>query len=313
MNAPSPNDFLLAIDFGGTKMDLAVADLDGAILAQDQLATEASLGANQAIERALARARAMIADQSARGGNCLAAGIVGPGIILPDRIVLAPNVPGWDDLRLIELVREKLGLATVAVSNDVKAAANAELRWGHLQGIDPGVYLNLGTGIGAALVIGGRILTGAHGAAGEIGYNLRQVEDWSDMERGHAPLEEAVGGYAISQRARLILGGDLTPVAIFSATDPTTRAFAATILAELALHIANLAILVDPMRIVIGGGLMRASDHIIPALSERLQSVVPFPPEIMPARFRHNAALHGAIALAQTTMEEVAPSTKLPA
>jgi len=71
-------------------------------------------------------------------------------------------------------------------------------------------------------------------------------------------------------------------------------------LAELATHVANLAILIDPARIAVGGGLMSSGDVILRALAFRLGYAVPFPPEIVPARFLNDASLHGAIALALT-------------
>ena len=63
------------------------------------------------------------------------------------------------------------------VATDVKAAATAEARWGALAGYDPAIYLNLGTGLGAAIVVDGRVVKGAHGASGEIGYNLVDAGD----------------------------------------------------------------------------------------------------------------------------------------
>ena len=83
------------------------------------------------------------------------------------------------------------------MATDVKAAALAEARWGALAGADPGVYLNLGTGLAAAIVIGGVVLSGANGAAGEIGYNLRQLADVGDA--GYLTLEEAVSGRALAR------------------------------------------------------------------------------------------------------------------
>jgi len=71
-------------------------------------------------------------------------------------------------------------------------------------------------------------------------------------------------------------------------------------LAELATHVANLAILIDPARIAVGGGLMSSGELILQALAFRLSYAVPFPPEIVPARFLNDASLHGAIALALT-------------
>lgn len=118
------------------------------------------------------------------GGRCLAAGVVSPGIILPDRVLLAPNVPSWEQLALRDAVRDGLGIAQVAVGIDVKAAAAAEVSWGSLQGVDPAVFLSLGTGVAAALVIGGQVLTGA--AEDPSGVNPTRL--WRDRQSylGHS-------------------------------------------------------------------------------------------------------------------------------
>ena len=88
-------DFVMGIDFGGTKIAIASADLEGNLLEQSRIETEASRGAMQAIERALALARSLMANTAEKtGGRCIAAGAVSRCIILPDRVLLAPNVPG---------------------------------------------------------------------------------------------------------------------------------------------------------------------------------------------------------------------------
>src|SRR4051794_17179409 len=108
------HDFVVAIDFGGTKLDVATAKLDGEILATERLGTDAADGAEQAVERALATARTLAA-QAARttGGRLVAAGAASPGIVLEDRILLAPNVPGWTELPLAARLREGLELDAV--------------------------------------------------------------------------------------------------------------------------------------------------------------------------------------------------------
>jgi glucokinase len=296
-------NFVVAIDFGGTKVALATANREGGILEQARIETEAELGAKQAIERTLGVARRLMEHTSIlMGGRCVAAGAVSPGIIQADRILLAPNVPGWGQLTLLDTVRDGLELTQVAVGNDVKAATMAELRWGSLRGADPAVYLNLGTGVAAALIIHGRVLTGAHGASGEIGYSLRGVAGEQGAAEGRAPLEEAIGGRAIGERGSKVLGGNLTAADIFASTDKRAQAFVDEVLAELSLHVANLAILIDPARIAVGGGLMSSGERILDVLTSRLRSTVPFPPEVVPARFVHDAALRGAIALALSTV-----------
>ncbi|HEY6776500.1 MAG TPA: ROK family protein [Thermoleophilaceae bacterium] len=292
-------DFVLAIDFGGTKVAVATAGLDGEIAESVRLDTDAPRGARQVVQRALVAARELVArTRAARGGRPLAAGAVSPGIVLDDGVLLAPNVPGWEDLSLPALLREGLALERVRVMTDVKAAALAEARWGNLRDADPGVLLSLGTGLAAAVVIDGRVLNGANGAAGEIGYMLRGAGDQGGAAHGRAPLEEAVAGRAIGERGSRLLGERLTAEQVFSSDDPRARALVSEVLAELAVHVANVAILIDPARLAVGGGLMGSGRRVLDALGARLREAVPFPPELVPARFGPDGALRGAVALA---------------
>ena len=291
-------DFVLAIDFGGTKVALGAADLDGNLLTAQRIETHARRGARQAVERALEQARQLIKSvRTSAGGDCRAVGAVSPGIIEADRVLLAPNVPGWGELRLPAAVRDGLGVEAVAVANDVNAAALAEARWGALMDVDPGVFLSLGTGVKAGIVIGGRVFGGAHGAAGEIGYSLRDSADGSGFAAGHAPLEEFVGGRALGERAGALLGERLTGADVFS-HDGLPPEFLDDWRGELTMHIANLVIALDPQRVAVGGGLMARAELILPALGDRLQTAAPFPPEVVAARFVNDGALRGAAALA---------------
>ena len=312
-NMPT-SDFVVALDFGGTKIDVATADLDGHILEQQRLATHAQQGAVQAVERAITVACTLIARSTAKtGGYCLAAGAVSPGVIEPDRILLAPNVPGWTHLALRDMLCEGLKLPReyVIVGNDVKAAAAAEVRWGSLQGADPAIFLNLGTGIAAALVFGGQVQAGAHRASGEIGYSLRGTSDIKGFTEGRAPLEEIVGGRAIGERGSKLLGENLSAAEVFASPNAHMRLLVDETLAEIAVHVANLAILIDPARIAVGGGLMNSGELILSVLTSRLQTAVPFPPELVKARFVHDAALRGAVALALTAIANMHDATKL--
>jgi glucokinase len=295
------HDFVVAIDFGGTKIAVATANMTGSILKQARLDTNASQGAQQILERTTVTAHSLIERTMVDvGGQCVAVGVATPGIVHDHGVLLSPNIPGWEQVSLRETMRADLHIATVVAANDVKAAAMAEVLWGALKGADPAVYLSLGTGIAAAIVIGGRVVTGAHGASGEIGYNLRSVLDTSGAAQGRAPLEEAIGGRFIGERGSILLGETLSAADVFDHSDIRARFLVDETLTELATHVANLAILIDPERIAVGGGLMSSGDIILPALAFRLGYAVPFPPEVVPARFLNDASLHGAIALALT-------------
>src|SRR6185295_874353 len=185
-------------------------------------------------------------DTTRNGGRCVAVSAVSPGIVYEDRVALAPNVPGWEELQLPALLRERFGLTPAAV---------AELRWGSLRGADPAILLILGTGIAAAIVAGGEVIQGANGAAGEIGYSLRGTCESTGAADGHAPLEEFAGGRAIGERATALLGTRMTAAEAFDDPDPRARELLESALDALAVQVANMAIAIDPERIAVGGGL----------------------------------------------------------
>jgi glucokinase len=293
------HDFVLGIDFGGTKMALATATLDGRLMESDRLETEAGQGAVQAVDRALTRSEELLSATARNGGGrCVAVSAVSPGIVYEDHVALAPNVPGWQQLRLPALLRERFAPAHAAVGTDVKAAAVAELRWGSLRGADPAILLILGTGLAAAIVVGGEVLHGANGAAGEIGYSLRGAGEQTGAADGRAPLEEFAGGRAIGERASALLGRHVTAADVFDHPDPRAGELLETALDELAVQVANMAIVIDPARIAVGGGLMSQPEVILDALERRLRVGAPFAPELVPAQFIHDGPLRGAIALA---------------
>jgi glucokinase len=303
------DDFVIAIDFGGTKVDVATAALDGRLLLGERIDTDAGQGAGQAVDRAIGTARELAERTAAgNGSRCVGVGATSPGIVLDDGVLLAPNVPGWDALALRPALRDGLGVDPI-VATDVKAAALAEVRWGALAGADPAIFLSLGTGIAAAIVAGGQVVGGAHGAAGEIGYALRGLHDEIGAPDGRAPLEEHVGGRALGERATRLLGEPLDAAALFARAehDVEARLLVDEALAELGLHVANLAIALDPRRIAVGGGLMGAAPLVLAALQRRTR-LAPFPPEVVEARFVHDGALRGAVALALDGLAASSPT-----
>jgi glucokinase len=294
-------DCVLGIDLGGTKIALASADMTGKILYEEVLATKAEQGAEQAITRALNAGR-LLAERTCQeyGGNLAAVGIASMGITLEDRVLIAPNVPGWDRLAIPSLARGVFPDTRVAIENDVKVAALAEMRWGNLTGVDTGIYVNLGTGIAATLISNGQIIRGTHGAAGEIAYALRDPRETLGYLDGHAPLEEYVGGSSINERIRQKFGDGVTITEIVDGVhvNQQFQEFLDETIGEIAFHLTNLTIALDPERVVIGGGLIRAHDIILPYFIRYFTRFVPFPPTVMISHFAHNAGIMGAISLA---------------
>ncbi len=302
---------VIGIDFGGTKTELALADAHGTLLARVRLDTLAERGPDQILARAAEAAQRLAREADERFAAPVAAhAAVAPGIVQPDRILLTPNLPGWEQLALSARLAEELGTPEVAVANDVRAGALAELRFGALRDADPGLYISLGTGIAAALTVGGRVLAGAHQAAGEIAYINPGDAPVDAVGAGHAPLEELVGGKSLGQRAEELLGAPTAAADLFRSTDPATRGLAEHALTVLAVTLANLSVFADPARIVIGGGMMAAADVILPALERLLAGATPFPAQLRAARFRKDASLHGAVTLALDTLRPLPESAR---
>ncbi len=294
------SDFILALDIGGTKMAVATADLEGSVLTSARIATDVDRGARQALQRAADCAATLLDETRAShgGGSCKGFAVVAPGVVHAEAMVLTPNVPGLGDVNLRAFFEHALQIPCLSMSNDVKAAAMAETRWGSLRDCDPGLYVNLGTGLAAGIVVAGRVLSGAHGAAGEIAYLTDRGSEPVGVMDGRAPLEELGGGRAIAERASALLGETVTTATAFSHNDPRVRRLVDETLDAVALHIANAAILLDPERIALGGGLMGSAARVITALTRRIAATVPFPPDVVPATFPRDAPLRGALALA---------------
>jgi glucokinase len=288
---------VLGLDFGGTKIATAVYDLAGSKLGGAVVDSLGELGGQASLDRGIEAAHTVL-DSTASGAHVAAVGVSTFGIPRDDRVDLAPAIGGWESLDIGRQVRAAFAGAHVEMATDAKAAAVAEARWGSLIGCDPAVYLNLGTGTAAAIVIAGQVVSGSHGAAGEIGYNLRAPQDVGLTLRQRIILEDMVSGGALARRAAS--AGLLTAAEVFrvSKHQPVFAELVSDFVVELGFHLVNLAILIDPVRIAVGGGMVRSWPQLRPGLERALQAGVPFPPELVIAQFPDDAPLLGAVALA---------------
>ncbi|MEP7055047.1 MAG: ROK family protein [Actinomycetota bacterium] len=293
-----PSPVVLGLDFGGTKIAVAVCDLFGARIADTVIASGADISAETALARAVAAGHELLGT-AAPDRELVAVGATTFGIPYEDRVELAPAIPGWDRLAFGRELRAAFPGARLATATDVKAAAAAEYRWGALAGCDPAIYLNLGTGLAAAVVCGGTVINGAHGAAGEIAYNLRSDADVGRPSADRRTLEDAVSGRGLAAVTSEKFGRRLTGAEVFelAETQPAADRIVTVFLDELAQHLVNLAIAIDPVRIAVGGGMVRSWARIGPALRHALDAAVPYPPELVVADFPFDAPLIGALAL----------------
>lgn len=240
---------------------------EGRELARCKKATPQCGGPGDVIDTVLAAIRAVDPDGTADG-----VGIGVPGPVVPGSGVLAeaPNLPGWDhEVPVGALVGERLGGRRVVIDNDANAATLAEWRLGAGRGTDDLLGVFVGTGVGAGLVLDGRLRRGRRGLAGEIGRTLVAFTDLGEDGVGRGELEDYTGraalqrwvedapdaesGFLLERRSR----GRLTSRAWAEGTDagdPLASALVDRAASALSAGIASVTALLDVERVVLGGG-----------------------------------------------------------
>ena len=200
-----PIGFQLGIDLGGSKLAIAIADPDGRLIAHETRPSRISGDPEADVLAIAADAADLVARSGLATSDFDAAGLSVPGPIDHERgaILDPPNLPGWEDVPLRARMSEILGLP-VRIENDANAAALAEWRYGAGRGSHNLVYLTMSTGVGAGLILDGRLYRGHRGRASEFGH---ACIEWDGERCGcgrRGCLEAYLGGAAWTRRLREI-------------------------------------------------------------------------------------------------------------
>lgn len=232
--------------------------------------------------------------RAAASGRLVAAVVIGvPGLLDPwtGRMLGGFNLD-WDGLDLG--ARLSAGIAEPwRVENDVNLAALGEAEAGAGRGAQSFAVVSLGTGLGGAVVVDGKLLRGAHGAAGELGFLLAGRKQL--RRREPMAMETLVGGRSIAGRT----GTD--PAAVFAAAaagDPAAGQVVDDVLDHVAMAIVDLGAVLDPERVVLDGSVGRALEPYLPRLTALVAPLLLTPPELRISTLAPNAALAGAVAQA---------------
>ena len=321
----------LGIDVGGTKMLGLALDGSGRVLAEDRLPSPHPLGvpagdpaAGAALLDGLATLVGRLADGLARAGRdpAGALGIGVPGLVDDSGALrFAPNLPAGDGVAIAARMAERLGMRVVA-DNDATCAAVAEWVLGAAAGTRQAVVVTLGTGIGGGLVCDGRVMRGTNGFAGEIGHMVVDPSGPLCTCGKRGCWERFASGSGLARLAREAAhAGRLASVVHLAGDDPeavrgehvTAAALggdpeAQAVLDELgwwiALGLSNLALVLDPEIVVLGGGLVEALGLIIDGVRTTLVTMLEpggSRPEIrvVPAALGEQAGAVGAALVAR--------------
>ena len=293
----------LGFDVGGTKVAGALCDIRGTILAE-QSAPTALAGAAALVEQIAGMADRLCKQAGAPRFQVRNTAIGVPAAVHPQTgaLTLAGNLPGLEDPGLTDRLSQALG-GKLHLDNDVNLALLAELAHGVAQDRSNVMFIALGTGIGAALMINGHLLRGAFGGAGEIGY----APLWQLEPAGTPSLENRVGEAGIRQHY-VALGGDAAHTVrdIFdaAATGETAAAAALDTAAETVVRALVAALsLVDPDLVVFGGSI-GARSEFIDRIRTHASAAWMRPVAILRSKAGGRAGLLGALELARQNMLE---------
>jgi predicted NBD/HSP70 family sugar kinase len=288
---------VLGLDLGGRFLRGAVCDLRGSVRARQDVELEGA-DAAAALEAIVALHDALVA-ATGLGDDLIDGAVVGvPGVVdATDGRVHLASVPGLEGLPFGTALRERLG-RQVVVENDINLAALGEQWQGVAQGVDDFVFLSVGTGLGAGLVLRGELHRGRNGAAGELDNSLVGLGQEVDPCAG--AVSELAATLAAVESDATTLSPPYDPRAIFAAAragDGLAGRVVAEVARRIALHVAPVAAVADVQLVVLGGGLGANGDLLLEPVRTLLATWVPYPPRVEVSSLGEAAVLTGALAV----------------
>jgi glucokinase len=299
------SSLILALDFGGTKLSAAVTADSETWLAHDRTLSPPGATAVTDYQQMLTLARKLLNGQQPQA---VGVSFGGPVDFERGLVHLSHHVPGWEETPLRDQLAAEFN-APVWVDNDANVAALGEWRYGAGQGIDDLLFVTVSTGVGGGWVLNGRIWRGHEGMAGEIGHTVIDPHGPLCLCGKRGCVERLASGPYMAQdlaaawkREERPFTGPVTGKMVAeeaAAGDPTARRILLRGANALGLGLGNAANLINPARIILGGGVTKAGDLWWDELSRTVQATIL--PEVSvslhPAQLGDDAPLWGSVAL----------------
>jgi len=288
---------VLGFDLGARFLRGAVCDLTGTVRARQDVELP-SPGVEEALD-AIGSLRTSLVDAAGLRDELVDGVVVGvPGVVADGgRIELATNVPGLEEVDLGGELGSRLGLP-VTLENDINLAALGEQWSGVARGVDDFVFISIGTGLGAGLVLRGELHRGHNGAAGELDYALGTLGAELD------PCAGAVVGLAeelaADGRPPTALASPYDARKLFAAArdgDELARAVVSESARRIAMHVAPIAGVADVGLVVLGGGIGSNGDLLLEPVRGLLRAWLPYPPRVEVSSLGDGAVLMGALSV----------------
>lgn len=270
--------YTVGVDVGGTKIEAVLADEQGRVLQRTRIPTQAQEGAGAVLERIESAAKAVMTHK-VRG-----VGIALPGTINRDVLLECPNIPSLEGKNVLKMLQKRFGVPVI-VENDANCFALAEHRWGAGKGKGDVVGLIIGTGVGAGIIIDGKLYNGARGGAGEYG----------QIPYGKSTVEDYAAGPGILRRYQE-KGGKLQDVRdVFKSKEGAAKETLSEAYNAMGWLLATISRSVDPHIIILGGGV---SDEPLLAPLRRLLKEAGCTTPVAKNRLGSSSGVLGAASLA---------------
>lgn len=296
------------LDIGGTKCAMSVGTEEGGnirILSREEFPT-AGLSWRQVLDEFARRIDRLVHPSTPSNVSNLSSIGISCGGPLDSRrgvVMSPPNLPGWDDVPVVKFFEDRFHVP-VAVQNDANACALAEYKYGSGRGVRNLVFITFGTGLGAGIVIDGKLYAGANDNAGEIGHiRLAPAGPVGYNKEGSA--EGFCSGAGIARLAKIRKGLDITAKELFSrvrAGDPDCAEVFRESAEKLATILAYTIDILNPEVIALGGVFMRNADLFMPIVNPILDvealSLARKVCRIVPAELGENIGDYAALAVA---------------
>jgi predicted NBD/HSP70 family sugar kinase len=299
--------YVLGLDVGAQFVRGAVADLAGEVRARGAARLHAS-SVRGRIDELIRLADSLCAEAGVDRSAITQTVLGSPGVYDPgrDAMALTGRPPGWERPEVMTWLREEFG-GSLVVENDINAAALAEQAGGHGRDVASFAFVSVGTGIGMGLVVGGQLVRGAHGVAGEIAYIPMTGGHGAEPGPGSSPsgwrgaLEHASSAAAVVRSARRAgLRGQVSARSVFQAAARGDDR-AATVVADEAELVARMLCtvvsVIDPELIVLGGGIGQAPGFA-DAVTAGLAPMAPALPDVRVSALGTEAVVDGCLAAA---------------
>jgi len=277
------------------------------VLAEDAVSTPTEIGPNEFVSGLAQEIGALITRAGRMQDELVAIGVAVPGLVdaAAGNVIEAGNLAGWIDFSLRACLQEHFPVA-ISIEHDANAAALGEQWRGAARGERDFVFLALGTGIGAGIVINGHLHRGAHHAAGEVGNLVMSREFLGEDRGGQGNLAALIGGRTLRAQAEEATGEEISAAEAIAASskNPELAQVAEEVIDYVAMTVIAISSLLDPPLIILGGGTAEAGYDLIAPVQERAARELVREPRVIPATLGSEAQLYGAIFTAIACAEE---------